>query len=70
MIEYYNIEQMLCFDFEKKKRIDFIIWVQSSAKNEFTYVISEKRNRSRINYLRLQIINNKPNVTFIFFWLL
>ena len=32
MIEYYNIEQMLCFDFEQKKRIDFIIWVQSSAK--------------------------------------
>ena len=70
MIEYYNIEQMLCFDFEQKKRIDFIIWVQSSAKNKFTYVISEKRNRSRINYLHLQIINNKPNVTFIFFWLL
>ena len=58
---------MLCFDFEQKKRIDFIIWVQSSAKKQFTYVISEKRNRSRINYLCLQIINNKPNVTFIFF---
>ena len=67
MIEYYNIEQMLCFDFEQKKRIDFIIWVQSSAKNEFTYVISEKQNRSRISYLRLRIINNKSNVTFIFF---
>ena len=45
MIEYYNIEQMLCFDFVQKKRVDFIIWVQSSAKDEFTYVISEKWNR-------------------------
>ena len=32
-------------------------------------MISEKRNRSRINYLYLETINYKPTETFRFFWL-
>ena len=56
---------MLCFYFQQKNRIDFIIWVQSSAKNEFTYVISGKRNRSRINYL---IVDNALDVIINFIY--
>ena len=56
---------MLCFYFQQKNRIYFIIWVQSSAKNEFTYVISGKRNRLRINYL---IVDNALDVIINFIY--
>ena len=48
---------MLCFDFEQKNRTNCKMGA-IIRKNEFTYLISEERNRSRINYLRLEIINS------------
>ena len=55
---------MLCFDFEQKNRTNCNMG-EIIRKNKFTSLISEKRNLSRINYLRLEI--SKPTVTSIFF---
>ena len=55
---------MLCFDFEQKNRTNCNMGAVI-PKNEFTSLISKKRNRSRINYLRLEI--SEPTVTSIFF---
>ena len=55
---------MLCFDFEQKNRTNCKMGA-IIRKNKFTSLISEKRNLSRINYLRLEI--SKPTVTSIFF---
>ena len=50
---------MRCFDFEQKNRTNCNMGA-IIRKNKFTSLISEKRNRSRINYLRLEI--SKPTV--------